>query len=149
VLLLAPVTPLSGLAVAWSRHSDPAWETIAGTARAGLELMLRRTLLVLATVLPVLAVAGWFLGTSPALWLLPSVTFTSAALLLGGWIGVTRAAAMLGGGWLVAVAAPAWVTLRLPAAVAPDSVPLWAAAAVICTGLAVLRADDYRRLPRS
>lgn len=145
VLLLAPVAPLGGLAVAWSRRSDPAWEVIAGTARAGLELLLRRTLIVLATVIPPLAVAGWYLGESPALWLLPCLTFTATTLLLGGRIGVARAAALLGGGWLLVVATPAVVTERLPVLVRSASLPGWLAAAVVLTLLAVLRAGDHRR----
>jgi hypothetical protein len=144
VLLLAPVAPLAGLAVAWSRRSDPAWEIIAGTARAGLELLLRRTVVVLATVIPPLALAGWYLGESAALWLLPCLTFTATTLLLGGWIGVARAAAVLGGGWLVMVAAPAIVTERLPVLISPAGRPGWLAAAVVVTALTALRALSER-----
>jgi putative zinc finger protein len=140
VLLLAPVAPLAGLAVAWSRRSDPAWEVVAGTARAGFELLLRRTLVVLATVIPPLAVAGWILGTSPALWLLPCLTFTATTLLLGGRIGVARAAVFLGGVWLVVVAAPAVLTERLPVLVRPASLPGWLTAASLLTVLTVVRA---------
>jgi hypothetical protein len=146
VLLLAPVAPLAGMVVAWSRRADPAWETIAGTSRAGLELLLRRTLVILATVLPPLAAAGWYLGQSPARWLLPSLTLTATTLLLGGRIGVARAATLLGGGWLVAVAVPAIVTARLPILIQPASVPAWATAAVVVTAFAVLRANDHRRM---
>lgn len=146
VLLLAPVAPLAGMVVTWSRRTDPAWEVIAGTSRAGLELMLRRTLVILATVLPPLAAAGWYLGQSPARWLLPALTLTATTLLLGGRIGVARAAALLGAGWLVAVAVPAIVTARLPVLIQPDSVRGWATAAVIVTVLALLRANDHRRL---
>ncbi len=146
VLLLAPVAPLAGLAIAWSRRTDPAWEITAGTARAGLELLLRRTVVILATVLPPLALAGWRLGMSPALWLLPSLTFTAATLLLGGRIGVARAAIVLGSGWLVAVVVPALATADLPPVIEPASLPVWAVAAVLGSALAVLRADDHRRL---
>jgi len=145
VLLLAPVAPLGGLAVAWSRRSDPAWESIAGTARAGLELLLRRTIVILATVIPPLAAAGWYLGQSPVLWLLPCLTFTATTLLLGGRIGIARAAAVLGGAWLAVVAAPAIATAHLPALMRPASLPGWLAAAVILSALAALRAGDHRR----
>jgi hypothetical protein len=144
VLLLAPVAPLSGLAMAWSRRWDPAWETVSGTARAGIELLLRRTVVVLLTVLPLLAVVGWRLGTSPALWLLPCLAFTSAALLLGGLIGVSRAAALLGAAWVLAVAVPAVVTTRLPLLVRAESLRGWEIAAVVLGGLALLRAGDHR-----
>ncbi|WP_033342090.1 anti-sigma factor [Catenuloplanes japonicus] len=146
VLLLAPVAPIAGLVVAWSRQTDPGWELLAGTARAGPELMLRRTLLVLAATLPPLGAAGALLGTSPWLWLLPCLTFTSATLWLGSRIGVSRAAALLAGGWAGVVVAPAVMTLRVPLAIAPEGVPGWAVAAVICTVLAALRTDGFLRL---
>jgi hypothetical protein len=139
VLLLAPVAPLAGLAVAWSQRSDPAWEVVAGTARAGFELLLRRTLVVLATVIPPLALAGSYLGTSPARWLLPCLTFTAMTLLLGGRIGVARAAAVLAGAWLLVVAAPAILTARLPVLIQPASLPGWLAVTVVVTVLALLR----------
>jgi hypothetical protein len=145
VLLLAPIAPLAGLAVAWSRRSDPAWEIIAGTARAGLELLLRRTLVVLATVIPPLAVAGWFLGESPARWLLPCLTFTATTLLLGGRIGVARAANALGSAWVLLVAVPSVATAHLPLLIRSASLPGWFAAAVIVSALALLRAGDHRR----
>lgn len=54
VLLLAPVAPLPGVAVVWSRRIDPVWELIATTPAAGLAMVLRRTFAVLAVVLPAL-----------------------------------------------------------------------------------------------
>lgn len=144
VLLLAPVAPLGGLAVAWSRRWDPMWETVCGTARAGIELLLRRTVVVLATVLPPLAAVGWGLGANPALWLLPCLTFTAAALLLGGLIGVSRAASLLGGAWLLAVVLPALVTVRVPVFVQPESLRGWAVATVALAALVLLRAGDHR-----
>ncbi|GIE83021.1 membrane protein [Actinoplanes philippinensis] len=146
VLLLAPVAPLAGLTIAWSRHGDPAWETIAGTARAGVDLLLRRTVVVLAVVFVPLTAAGGLLGTDPALWLLPCLAFTAATLLLGGLIGVGRSAAVLGGAWVLVVVAPALVTVRLPVLVQTGSLPGWIAAAVILTGLALVRAGDHQRL---
>lgn len=146
VLLLAPVAPMAGLAVAWSRRTDPAWEILAGTARAGLELMLRRTLAVLVSTLPPLAVAGALVDASPAVWLLPSLTLTSATLSLGSRIGVSRAAVILAAGWAAAVVVPAALTMRLPAAITSDGVPVWAGAAVICTLLALLSTDGFLRL---
>jgi hypothetical protein len=152
VLLLAPVAPLAGLAMAWSRRANPAWEVIAGTARAGLELLLRRTLAVLVMVLPPLVVAGLALGRNPALWLLPCLTFTAATLLLGSRIGVPLAAAVLGGGWLAATVAVSFAGTSAPALTAapaealmrPGTMPAWAAAAAVLALLTALRVDDLR-----
>ncbi|MFD6609333.1 zf-HC2 domain-containing protein [Micromonospora chalcea] len=153
VLLLAPVAPLAGLAVAWSHRANPAWEVVAGTARAGLELLLRRTLAVLLLVAPVLAVAGLAVGRNPVLWLLPCLTFVAATLLLGSRVGVPLAAAVLGGGWLAAVAAVSFTggpdlaraAAATEALIRPATMPVWATAAVVLTVLAVLRADHLRR----
>jgi hypothetical protein len=152
VLLLAPVAPLAGLAVAWSRRANPAWEMVAGTARAGLELLLRRTLAVLALILPPLAVAGLVLGRNPALWLLPCLAFTAATLLLGSRIGVPLAAVVLGGGWLAAAGAvsfahgtaAAFTTAPAEALMRAETMPAWAAAAVVLALLTALRADHLR-----
>ncbi|WP_430782852.1 zf-HC2 domain-containing protein [Actinoplanes sp. G11-F43] len=146
VLLFAPVAPLAGLGFAWSRHSDRSWEVVAGTARAGLELLLRRTVAVLLGVLPPLAVAGWSLDREPALWLLPCLTFTAATVLLGSLIGVSRAAAVLGGGWLLAVAAPAVAAAATPVLLQPASTPGWAIAALIITALVPLRSGALARV---
>ncbi|MFI5905993.1 zf-HC2 domain-containing protein [Dactylosporangium sp. NPDC051541] len=144
VLLLAPVAPLAGLAVAWSRRANPAWEMVAGTARAGLELLLRRTLAVLVLILPPLAVAGLVLGRNPALWLLPCLTFTAATLLLGSRIGVPLAAGVLGGGWLVAAGSVTLTTAPAEMLMRAETMPAWAGAAVVLALLTALRADHLR-----
>ncbi|GAA3284156.1 zf-HC2 domain-containing protein [Dactylosporangium vinaceum] len=145
VLLLAPVAPLAGLGVSWSRRANPDWEMIAGTARAGLEMLLRRTIAVLVFVLPPLAVAGLVLGRNPALWLLPCLTFTAATLLLGSRIGVPLAAAVLGGGWLAAAGAVTGIAAApVEGLMRAQTMPAWAAAAAVLALLTVLRADHLR-----
>jgi hypothetical protein len=147
VLLLAPVAPLPAVAVAWSRRADPAWELIAGTPAAGLTMLLRRAVAVLAVVVPVLAVAGAGTGASLALVLLPCLAFTAATIALGALVGVRRAAAGLGALWAAAVVLPSVVNAHLPALLRPGSVPVWALAALALAALAASRADAYRRLP--
>jgi hypothetical protein len=147
VLLLAPVTPPVGLALAWSRQSDPGWEISTSSARAGLELVLRRSLAVLAGVLVPLTVAGLLRGESSVLWLLPCLTFTTATLWLGSRIGMTAAAVFLSAGWLVAVVVPALLAVRTPVLIQPVGATGWAVAAVICTVLAAVRLGSFRRLP--
>jgi hypothetical protein len=152
VLLLAPVAPLAGLAVAWSRRANPDWEMIAGTARAGLDMLLRRTLAVLVLILPPLAAAGLVVGRNPALWLLPCLTFTAATLLLGSRIGVPLAAVVVGGGWLAAAGtvslthdtAAAFTTAPAEALMQAETMPAWAAAAVVLALLTALRSDHLR-----
>ncbi|MBF9130673.1 zf-HC2 domain-containing protein [Plantactinospora sp. S1510] len=146
VLLLSPVAPLLPVAAAWSRRTDPAWELLATMPRAGLWLLLRRTLAVLAVVVPVLAVAGWWTGQSPALWLLPALAFTAGSLALGGLVGVDVAALGLAVAWSAAVVAPSLAGRRLPAILAGGSWPGWAVITVALLAVVLVRAADHRHL---
>ena len=147
VLLLAPVLPMCGVAAAWSRGLDPAYELTASTPRAGLPLLLRRTVSVLAVVLPALLVEGWLTGAmTAAQWLLPSLAFTSVALALGSVVGVTRAAAGLVVAWGLVVAAPAWDTGRVPLVLQPDRLPVWGALLALGIGAVIARRRSYSAL---
>ncbi|MFB6890295.1 zf-HC2 domain-containing protein [Kitasatospora sp. NPDC056327] len=143
VLLLAPVLPVGGVALSWARGLDPAHELTAATPRAGLELVLRRTVAVLAAVLPALLAAGWATGVTAAQWLLPCLAFTSATLALGGLIGVTRAAAALALVWAGLVAAPTLAAGRTAAALRTDSLPLWGLVLALGAGVVIARRNAY------
>jgi hypothetical protein len=146
VALLAPVAPLPGVAVAWSRRHDPAWELIAGTPAAGLTMLLRRTAAVLLIVVPALALAGSRTGVSLALTLLPCLAFTAATIAVGAFVGVRLAAIGLGAAWALAVVLPAVLTLRLPVVLQPGSAVPWALLALALAGFAATRGTDFRRL---
>lgn len=149
VLLLAPVAPLPAVAGAWSRRLDPAWELVAGTPAVGLTMLLRRTAVVLAVTVPVLALAGAQTGVSLAMALLPCLAFTAGTIALGAFVGVRRAAAGLAAAWALAVVTPAVVTADLPAVLQPHTAPVWALIAVALAGLAAARADHFHRLTSS
>ncbi len=95
VLLIAPVLPVLGVAASWGRALYPAYELTAATPRAGLPLVFRRTVAVLAVVLPCLFAAGELTGAALAQWLLPSLAFTTGTLALCELVCVTRAAITL------------------------------------------------------
>jgi hypothetical protein len=145
VLLLAPLAPLPGVAAAWSRRTDPAYELIAATPSAGLTMLLRRTAVVLALVIPVLAAldAG---RSGLALMLLPCLAFTAATLLLGSLIGVRRAATGLMTAWAAVAIAPSLATAELPVLLEPAATGAWALATVVLAALTLLRAGSFRRL---
>jgi hypothetical protein len=145
VLLVAPLAPLLPVAAAWARGNDPAWEIVSSAPRAGLAMLLRRTLAVLLVLMPFLAVAGALVGDAPVMWLLPCLAFTVGSLALGGVIGVTRAAAILAGVWSAGVIVPCLVTSRVPAVLQTGSWALWAAALAVLLAVLLLRADDHRR----
>jgi len=143
VLLLAPVAPLLGVTAAWSRGLDPAHELVTASPRAGLALVLRRTLAVLAVVIPVLAAAGLLAGASPARWLLPCLAFTIGALALGEVIGLHRAARGLALLWAAVVVAPSLVAAEPPVLLEPASLPGWAALTIAVAIALVVRRDAY------
>ena len=148
VLLLAPLAPLPGVAAAWSRRADPAWELIAGTPSAGLTMLLRRTAVVLVLVIPVLAAVA-SVGASrpnPALLLLPCLAFTAATLLLGSLVGVQRAAIGLMAAWAAAVVAPSLASAELPVLLEPAATGAWALLTVVLAALTLLRAGSFRRI---
>ena len=146
VQLFAPVLPVLGVAASWARGLDPAYEVVTATPRAGLYLVVRRTVAVLATVLPVLAVAGWLTGTGPALWLLPSLAFTTGTLALGGVIGVSRAAYALIAVWVAIVVLPAFAQLGQTFALSTGALPVWAGIFALTTVVVVLRRAAFTRL---
>ncbi|MGC5054516.1 hypothetical protein ACLQ2S_24035 [Micromonospora sp. DT48] len=146
VLLIAPLAPLPGVAVAWHRRADPAWELIAATPAAGMTTLLRRTAAVLAFVIPVLAIVGAGTGVSLALVLLPCLAFTVGTLVLGTLIGVRRAAAVLIAVWMLVVVAPSIAVARVPMLLEADGAGGWALATVVLSVVALLRMDGFRRL---
>jgi hypothetical protein len=146
VQLFAPLLPVLGVAASWARGLDPAYEAVVATPRAGLYLITRRTLAVLVVVLPVLGVAGWLTGTGFALWLLPSLAFTSGTLALGGLIGVTRAAYALVVAWTAVVALPTVAAQEQTFALSTGALPVWAGIFALTTVAVALHKGAFTRL---
>ena len=146
VLLVAPVAPLLGVAAVWSIGLDPAHELVIASPRAGLWMVLRRTLAVLVVVIPALTVAGWLVGASPARWLLPCLAFTAGALALGELIGLRWAAAALALMWTAGVITPSVLTARTSMLLEPASIPYWAGLVAVIAVALVLRRDAYTGL---
>jgi hypothetical protein len=146
VLLVAPVAPLLAVAAVWSAGLDPAYELVVASPRAGLYMVLRRTLAVLVVVIPALAVAGWLAGASPVRWLLPCLAFTSGALALGELTGLRWAAGGLALAWTAGVIAPSVLAARTPLLLEPASLPYWAGLIAVFAVALVLRRDAYKGL---
>lgn len=143
VALVAPVAPMIGVAAVWSAGTDPAHELVVASPRAGLYMVLRRTLAVLVVVIPALTVAGWISGAAPALWLLPCLAFTAGALALGQVIGLHRAAGVLTLAWAAGVVVPSVLTAHSPLVLDPSSLPYWAGLAAACVAALALRRRAY------
>ncbi|MFF9865985.1 zf-HC2 domain-containing protein [Streptomyces sp. NPDC013953] len=165
LLALAPVVPLAGVAVSYGRHADPLHEIAAATPSGGLRLLLTRTAAVLAVCVPLLTAAGAVLpaeagAPGAAVWLLPGLALTLAALALGSYVGCRTAAAAVAVAWLAVVAGPALgEAFPFPSDAAAGGAPArylsgsaaqggWAAAAAVCAGLLALRRRSFDHLER-
>jgi hypothetical protein len=146
LFLLAPLVPVFGVAAAWSTGLDPMYELAVATPRAGLYLVLRRTSAVLVLVIPLMAVASLLVGTSPVLWLLPSLVCTLTALALGSVIGVERAAMGIAGLWLLIFTPEVVIDRRPPVLLGEWTVPMWAGIGTAAAIVLVLRAAAFTRV---
>jgi hypothetical protein len=111
-LVVAPLGPLAGVAVAFAGGLDPTREIGLAAPYSGLRLLLIRTASVLAITVPIVAAAGLALPGShwlAAAWLLPTAGLTCAALALTARMTPVVA---------VGAVATAWVLVSAPAAIA-------------------------------
>ncbi len=106
LLVIAPLLPVAGVATAYGPALDPTYEIGVAAPMSGLRLTLLRTLAVIATTIPLLAVAalvapggGWVVFG----WVLPSFALVAITLALSTAISPERAGVVVGIGWLVAV----------------------------------------------
>lgn len=105
-LLTAPVLPLAGVALAYGRVVDPAYEVLAATPMAGARLLLWRASAVLvAAVLPAGLAASLLPGPLwvGAAWLLPALALTVGCLALATRVPLPFAAGGLALAWVVLV----------------------------------------------
>ncbi|GAA3556937.1 hypothetical protein GCM10022419_041890 [Nonomuraea rosea] len=105
-LIMAPVLPLTGIALAYGPRVDPAHELMSATPMAGPPLLLARAAAVLAVATVLAALGSPLLPAPPGLsaaWLLPSLAVTSGCLALSNRLPVPIAALAVGGLWLAIV----------------------------------------------
>ena len=145
-LALAPLLPVAGVVMAYGPHSDAAWELTRATQYSMSRLALLRSLAVVASTVPLAALAGALLPSAAwwmaAVWLLPSLAFVTITLWVATYIQPVPAAGLLAIGW-VAVTGDATVRRIDPAVLLHPGVQLGFAAAVVVAsiGLWLRRAD--------
>jgi hypothetical protein len=151
-LVVAPLGPLAGVAMAFAGGLDPTREIGLAAPYSGLRLLLIRTAAVLAVTVPVVAAAGLALPGSTwlaAAWLLPTAGLTCAALALTGRITPVVAVGVVATAWVL-VTAPTTIAGRLDLAFGIGAQVFWLAMAIGGgTWLAVTRNTVTTRLGRS
>jgi hypothetical protein len=105
LLVIAPLLPVAGVATAYGPALDPTYEIGLAAPVSGLRLTLLRTLAVIATTVPMLAVAALFAGGGWAVfgWVLPSFALVAVTLALSTALSPERAGVVVGVGWFVAL----------------------------------------------
>lgn len=139
-LVVAPLGPLAGVAVAFAGGLDPTREIGLATPYSGLRLLLIRTAAVLAVTVPIVAVAGLALPGSHWLaagWLLPTAALTCAALALTARMTPVVAVGVVATAWCL-VTAPIALAGHLDLAFGIGAQICWLAIAA-CGGLRLAR----------
>ncbi|GIH03845.1 hypothetical protein Rhe02_19120 [Rhizocola hellebori] len=131
-LVVAPLGPLAGVAVAFAGGLDPTREIGLAAPYSGLRLLLIRTAAVLAVTVPIVAVAGLALPGSnwlAAAWLLPTAGLTCAALALTARVTPVVAVGVVAMSWVL-VTAPTALAGHLHLAVGIGAQLFWLAVAI-------------------
>jgi hypothetical protein len=105
-LLVAPLIPLAGVAVAYGPAADPSYEAVLASPYAMVRLALLRTVSVLTTSVPLVIGAGLLLPTSTLVavaWLLPAAGFIAVVLTASNWVEPSYAAVAVGVSWFTTV----------------------------------------------
>ena len=110
-LLVAPLVPMAGVALAYGPDVDPAFEVGLAAPYSSSRLLMLRTAAVLATCLPLVLVGGLLvpsLSWTAVTWLLPALALTALVLAASTWVRPTFAATGLAALWSMWVGAAAF-----------------------------------------
>lgn len=92
-LVVAPLVPLVGVALAFGRRVDPTFEIAQSCPTPSIRILLVRALAVVGLTVPLLVVLSLPFGTVLAFaWLLPTLALAAIALAAGTWVRLTHAA---------------------------------------------------------
>lgn len=101
-LWTAPLVPVLAVAMAFGPHADPSWELAVSSPSSPLRLILLRAGAVIASAVPLSALAGAVLPGTPwgsIAWLLPSLAGVALTLALSTWWPVAHCAASVALTW--------------------------------------------------
>lgn len=105
-LVLAPLVPVVGVAIAFGRWADPTHEVALAAPVPSSWLLLVRAVAVTASSLFVATIAALLLpalGWGTAAWVVPALAVTSVLLALSTWWDPVPSAVAVSAGWLVLV----------------------------------------------
>lgn len=106
LLMLAPLVPVLGVALAYGPNADPGYEMQLATPIRGLRLVAIRSVVVIAisaVVVTSLSLLNEVARPYAAAWLLPALAVTGGSLMLMTFVSPRRASVAAAGGWLAVV----------------------------------------------
>jgi signal transduction histidine kinase len=106
-LVLAPLVPVGGVALAYGPWADPMFEVTQASPTSGFRVLLLRTVAVLGASGLVLALASLVLPGADATavaWLLPALALSLTSLVLATFMPLMRSATVVVASWFVVVA---------------------------------------------
>lgn len=145
-LLVAPLVPVAGVALAYGRGSDPAHDMVTATPVSGFRLVALRAVAVLATAIATTGVAALGLtDVSPraAAWLVPALALSAACVALMSWLAPRVAGVVVTGAWLVLVSLVNGLADDRFAAFSGPAQVAWAVVAAMAAVVVVLRRRAY------
>lgn len=147
-LVLAPLIPVAGVAVAYGRLGDPAYEMTTATPIDPFRLMLLRAAAVTGFAFVVSLILDLVMGSGreTGLWILPALALTLSTLALGGYFAMWVAAAASASVWLALVGIfLAQADDRVMAVFGMEAQLVFILVAFVGTWILVQRRDVYRR----
>jgi signal transduction histidine kinase len=105
-LVLAPLVPVGGVALAYGPWADPMFEVTQASPTSGFRVLLLRTVAVLGASGLVLALASLVLPGADATavaWLLPALALSLTSLVLATFMPLMRSATVVVASWFVVV----------------------------------------------
>ena len=153
-LITAPLVPVAGVGVAYSRRTDPTYEIATAATLSGARIVLLRSLAVAGPAIPVVILLSVFLpvGALGFAWLLPAVGLAGAALALGTFVPLGHAATGIAVAWSVAAGVGLAATsgadraeafVRSFTAFRPAGQAMFAALAALAAAFVALRRDRF------
>jgi hypothetical protein len=148
-LVVAPLLPLAGVALAYGPGVDPTYEIGIASPLRSFELLLIRAAAVLVATMVLGGLAALALPRldwTATAWLLPSLALVTASLALSTLIPPLRASMAVGVGWLVVTSVGIWSSLGTAQSMFGESIQLGVlVVTLVSASILYLRRDEFER----
>lgn len=149
LLVLAPLVPVLGVAMAYGPSADPAYEVQLATPMRGLRLVAIRAATVLGVSIAVIVPLGLLNATSrpmAAAWLLPALAVTTGSLAAMTFLTPRLATTAAGGAWVLVALIGRGASADWLGAFAPIGQLGALVATIVFAGVSMLRRTSFDRL---